>query len=211
MPKPGSQLESAAVRRLPGVALLLSAAACAIYALPEVTGWLQFDRAGIASGQWWRILTCHWTHWSADNLIWDVAGFAFLAVLCERDGRRRFVACVLASALLIPLAVWRWHPDMQLYRGLSGIDSAVFGLLVGTIACEQIAARNWRWLAAIALLCLGFVAKISYEIVTGTTFFVDSVASNFVPVPIAHAAGMAVGLCIALAINKQRSPRTLRN
>ncbi|MFH1528704.1 MAG: rhombosortase [Bacteroidota bacterium] len=120
------QLNLAAVRRLPSVALLLAGAAAAIYANSDLTVWLQYDRAAIASGELWRLVTCHWTHWSVDHLLWDAVVFGFLAVLCERDGRLRLVACLLVAATLIPIGLWWSHPQMLTYRGLSGIDSALF-------------------------------------------------------------------------------------
>ena len=193
------QPKLAAVRRLPGVALLLAAAAAAVYASPALTTLLQYDRVAIASGQLWRLVTCHWTHWSVDHLLWDAVAFAFLAVLCERDGRRRLVVCLLVAAPVISIGLWWLEPQMLTYRGLSGVDSALFAMLAATIAREQIASRNWRWVAAVALVCAGFGAKVWYETATGATFFCDSVAGDFAPIPMAHVIGAVLGLLFAAA------------
>jgi 3-hydroxyacyl-[acyl-carrier-protein] dehydratase len=40
----------------------------------------------------WRILTCHFTHWSYGQLAWDALAFTSLAVVCFRRDRRAFYA-----------------------------------------------------------------------------------------------------------------------
>ena len=195
----------AAVRRLPGAALLLTGVAVVIYATPAVTSALQYDRLAVASGQWWRLITGHWTHWSADHLWWDAVVFLFLSAICERAGRLRYLVCVFATALWISLALCWTQTNALTYRGLSGIDAALYVLLLGIIVREQLAVRGWTWIAVALLFFAGFVAKVGYEVVTGTTFFVDSTAGGFVPLPSAHAIGAAIGL-LTLFIKDATAP-----
>ena len=190
-----------AVRRFPGAALLLTVTAVAIHALPSLALWLQYDRTAMAAGQWWRLVTCHWTHWSWDHLLWDALVFAFLGALCERDGRGRFVICLITSAVMVPVAVWLACPYMVTYRGLSGVDSALFTLLVATIVKDKIAIRSWLWVVIALGISAAFGAKLIYEIVSGATFFSDSAAAGFVPVPVAHAVGAVIGLVCAIVNN----------
>lgn len=166
---------------------------------PALAGWLEYDRAALGAGEWWRILTCHVTHWSADHLLWDVAVFAVLGYISERD-HKHFAFCVLGSAVVIPLAVWVALPEMEFYRGLSGIDSALFVFLAVTLLRQALGhgkSRDTLIVAPTVLLLVGFAAKLVFEIATGTTVFVDSTTANFVPVPLAHAVGGVVGvLCV---------------
>ncbi|HEX7180689.1 MAG TPA: rhomboid family intramembrane serine protease, partial [Thermoanaerobaculia bacterium] len=100
----------------------------AVLALPALLfyfpGWaahLQFDRGAAAHGEAWRLVTCHWTHWSPDHLLWNVAAFVLLAAVCERfgpSGRKALLVAVAASALAIPAILWIALPTMERYRGL---------------------------------------------------------------------------------------------
>ena len=109
---------------VPIACLLLALFAVGVYAVPGAAEWLQFDRDAVAGWQLWRVMTCHFAHWSGDHLFWDVLVFAALGWLCERKDVGSLLRCVGLSALLIPLALWLVLPQMATYRGLSGIDSA---------------------------------------------------------------------------------------
>jgi rhomboid family GlyGly-CTERM serine protease len=170
-----------------------------IFAFGEhAAGALQCDRAAIMAGQWYRLVTAHWTHWSGDHLLWDVLTFALLGYVCEKRNAAKFLATVFASAIVVSLANLALLPTMQTYRGFSGIDSALFALLAVSVARESLTPRRWR-VATVALSFLAaFVAKVAIEMFTGQTIFVDSAASGFSPVPMAHVVGATVGGVIAL-------------
>jgi hypothetical protein len=98
----------------------------------------------------------------------------------------------------ISIAVLFLLPEMGIYRGLSGLDSAFFSLLAVTILRQKLSERNWLWVGIVGLVFLGFLGKTAYELATGLTLFVDSHAAGMVPVPLAHVAGAAVGCLSAL-------------
>lgn len=181
-------------RRVPRASLLFGLAAVLIYLLPAASAAFEYHRGAIEHGQLWRLFTCHWTHLSLDHLLWDAAVFVALAAWCERDAPRRFWTCLGASALLIPVSVWILLPDLETYRGLSGIDSALFALLAIRLLLEKMETRQWGWVAAVVALLAGFVCKTAFEAVTGQAVFVDSAATGMIPVPLAHAVGAAVGI-----------------
>ena len=178
-------------------ALLLFMLAWLVFASPTAAASLEYDRAAIATGQVWRILTCHWTHWNLDHLIWDALTFVVLGAMCERASRAAFAWCVVASAVVISGAVWVLLPDMEQYRGLSGIDCALFALLTAQMWRRAVDAGQWRTLALLVLLFVALAAKVGFEFVTGTNLFVAS-GADFVPVPLAHAVGGGVGLIVGL-------------
>ena len=176
-------------------AAIATALAClpalAIYAWPASIDWLQFDRARIAGGEIWRVVTSHWTHFSADHLLWDLSAFGLLLFLSWRESPPRTLATVATSSVLIPAAVWVALPEMSFYRGLSGLASALFVFLALSLARRERAHGN-HLISALAVLALvGFLAKSVFELVTGATLFVDT--SEFVPVPLAHVIGAACG------------------
>lgn len=144
----------------------------------------------------WRILTCHFTHWSYGQLAWDALAFTPLAVVCVRRDRRAFYATLLASIVLIPLAVLAFAPNVTAYRGLSGLASAMFALLLTLEWCRR---PTWP----VALLSIGFAAKIAFETITGGTVFVHDMGSEVVSVPVAHLAGAVIGVIGGLRWNKR--------
>jgi hypothetical protein len=122
--------------------------------------------------------------------------FVVLSIPCEQEYRRGYLVCLLSAALLIPLGLWLLMPDLRTYRGLSGIDAALFTLLAVSLFQQACRARRWRWLTALGVLCLAFVAKVGYEWGTGGAVFVDAQAAHMVPVPLAHGIGAIVGVVI---------------
>jgi rhomboid family GlyGly-CTERM serine protease len=174
------------------VTALASLPALAIHAWPALIQHLQFDRARVAAGELWRVVSGHWTHFSLDHLLWDLAAFALLFFLSWRESPPRTVATLASSAILIPAAVWVALPEITTYRGLSGLDSALFAFLAITLARRE-RKRGNRLLSSLFVLTLvGFVAKILFEMWTGSTVFVD--ATEFIPVPLAHAVGAVCGV-----------------
>ncbi len=158
---------------------------------------LQYDRAAIEGGQLWLIVTGHLSHWSLDNLVWDLLVFMVLGVMAERRSRRGFVFCLTFSVLVISSILWFWQQDMDCYRGLSGLDSALFGFVAFLMIRERIQSREYRSAGFILVAGVAFLMKIVYE-----TFMLQAVFSSsaglFVPVPLAHLSGGLIGIGVAL-------------
>ena len=191
---------NAAAGRLPVVSQLLAAVAVAIAAIPGAAMALQFDRSVIADhGSIWQVVTGHWTHWSLSHLFWDVLAFAVLGCLCETSDRRRFLWCVAASIPTIPAVLWFTEPWMQTYRGLSGIDSALFALFVSGLMKNAAREGGRVVLVMGTTLFTAFAGKLAFEFLAGQTVFVDSASAGMVPVPMAHVVGMVVGVACGTA------------
>ncbi len=197
-----------AARRTACVSLLLGVMAVVIYLVPNIAQHLQYDTTAIASGELWRVVTCHITHWSLDHLVWDVGALLVLGALSEVPYRRAFAWCVTVSTLLIPLAVWMLMPELNAYRGLSGIDSALFVLLAVMMLGESLTARQYGWTALCTTVLLAFAGKVGYEYIAETTLFVNSAEADMIPIPLAHVVGGLVGgACAAYASLASRETR----
>lgn len=161
---------------------IVAAAALAVAATFLPGQWLELR----SDASLLRILTCHFTHWSFEQLAWDALAFTALGVACARRNARATHATLLASVLLVPVAVLAFAPEVGAYRGLSGVASAMFALL---LAFER---RRLTWpVVTVAAL---FAAKLTFEAVTGGAVFANDMGDNVVAVPVAHLAGALVGV-----------------
>lgn len=181
------------IHRRPVITPLLAVAAVAIHLLPpDVAAALQFDRAALAAGELWRLLTAHLTHFTPSHLAWDVGVLVGLGWFCERESRRQTVLALALAAGAVSATVWYVLPDLQSYRGLSGLDCALFGLL----AMRQLQQRSpaAKLTGLLALVALGF--KSGWETLSGAPLFVTG--GEFVPVPLAHLVGAGCGVVAGL-------------
>jgi len=178
---------SNAVGRAPRASLLMTFAAMVIHLFFSLRIQLLYDRSALVHNELWRLLTCHWVHLSWDHLIWSAMTFLGLGSLCELMDKKKYYATVAVSALLIPAAIWWGLPDLVVYGGLSGLDCALYALLMVLLIKREIRSRNRLWVACFSLLLVGLIAKITYETITGLTIL-----------PLAHLVGGVVGTGIGL-------------
>jgi rhomboid family GlyGly-CTERM serine protease len=181
----------------------------AAHAYVPLSDCLAYDRTAIQAGEVWRLLTGHLAHYRADHLLWDVLMFVVLGVMVERRNRGSFIVTVLASATAITAVLWFAYPEVTAYRGLSGIDSALF--TSAAILLYVYGRRFNRPLVRLisAGLLAGFVAKVIYEIASGNTLFVDS--TDFVSLAAVHAAGGFVGVISAVPYRRGDSATLSQN
>ncbi len=191
------------LHRVPIFTIALSTLALAIWAIAGADAALQYDRAAIAAGELWRLVTGHWAHWGTDHFTWDLIVFAVFGALLERRSRRGFAAVVGGAVVAISGALWFAAPQFQFYRGLSGIDSALFAAFFALLLRD--AWREGSFLESIVpiLALFGFVGKSAYELATGGTLFVAS-SSAFTVVPLAHLVGALTGVACVMEIQMQR-------
>ena len=182
------------VGRLCAPPLILAGLALSLFLIPGAGAALQYE-----PGRWWGVFTGHLTHWNGSHLLWDLVAFVALGISCCRFSLHRFWEALLTSAVAIPLAVILWQPGLTSYRGLSGIDSALFGLALvefGKFAHRE-GRRGLSLLAGIA--GIGFVLKLAFEFSSGRAIFVSSGEIEFVNVPLAHLVGFGCGVLAAIS------------
>jgi len=136
-------------------------------------------------------------HWNGEHKFWDTLMFVCLAALCERRDRTITAALIVVSGVAISAGFLWFQPELAVYRGLSGIDSALFAMMLVLVAFDHTREGN-RWMTwSVVLLGAGFVLKTCYEYVTGATLLVDSTEAGFTPLPLSHLIGAACGLLAA--------------
>jgi len=182
--------------------LLLALPALVAAISPTLATALQYDRGAVAAGEGWRLLSSHWVHWSPDHLLWDLGAFLGLGALCELRDRRSYLVCLLVSVFAIGLGVHWFQPQLSLYRGLSGLDSALLVLLAVSLLMKRRGAGTIAQVAIArsgpALALVLFAAKVVFELNSGGAVFVKAEGLDIVVVPLAHVLGGLVGVLVAV-------------
>lgn len=87
--------------------------------------------AGVASGEYWRIMTSSFVHTAFLHLLFNMVAIGFIGPNLERVlGRWRYLGLYLLSCLTAGVAVYWLSPAVSLTYGASG---GVFGLLAAAL------------------------------------------------------------------------------
>ncbi len=176
--------------------VFLSIVAVVIFSSDWLTELCQYDRNGLEKGELWRLISGNFAHWSGEHLFWDLLVFAFLGMIVSIRDKLHFPILLILSSIAISSSVYFIHPSMQLYRGLSGIDSALFTYFAISFIYSSLKKNNYYIAITGMSLMLILAAKTIFEINSGTNLFVSSV--NFVPVVTTHIAGISSGVLVFL-------------
>lgn len=153
---------------------------------------MQYDRNAITGGEIWRLWTGQLCHWSILHLLGNLAAVAALTVIAGKP-LLRWLALLPVAAPLLSLTLLSLLPELQRYRGLSGLVAV---LVVGAAMDGGVIGR---------LAALVWVAKLGFDAVTGTP-------SPLLPAGIAtiwqaHLAGLLLGLAAAAGfLHLDRNP-----
>ena len=175
--------------------------ACAVLLLPEIggdagRGLLRYDRAGLAAGQWWRLLTAHIVHLDLEHATLNTLGLVLMWALFARDYKpAQWMLITLTAIGAIDAGLWLRDSTVAWYVGSSG---ALHGVMAaGTLAHLRRGDLDGWILAAFIIL------KIGFEQYTGALPFADSGAGVIVD---AHLYGSLGGLAIAAALKPRLEP-----
>jgi rhomboid family GlyGly-CTERM serine protease len=176
-------------------------AVCAALLLPVLTGEagreaLRYDRAALAAGQWWRLLSAHFVHLDFDHAALNSLGLLLMWALFARDYRPgQWLAIVLGSIAAIDAGLWLRDSTIAWYVGSSGA-------LHGVMAAGTLAHLRRRDLDG-CILAAFIVLKLLYEQSSGALPFTDSHAGVIVD---AHLFGVLGGLAAAVGLKPRMEP-----
>ncbi|MCK5682925.1 rhombosortase [bacterium] len=179
-------------RRIPCASIILSLIAVLFYLIPGSLKLFEYNKLAIGNGQIWRLITCHFTHFTTSHFFWDFLTFFFLAIFCELQGSKRFMFTTLVSVFLISISLWFIDPTLMYYRGLSGLCSALYILFA--LICLSNAKKNLGGQAIAYMFIFFFIVKTLYELSLTSTVFVSSLGVGVVPIPLSHLVGAIAGL-----------------
>ena len=179
---------------VPGLVLLLALAL--MLAGDSGREWLRFERAGIASGEAWRLLSGHFVHLGISHTILNLAGLVLVWLLVGRAyGCREWLWIIAGSIAAIDLGLWFGAPQLEWYVGLSGL---LHGMLAAGIL-DGLADRS----AEARILAVVVAGKLAYEQFAGPLPGSEATSGGAVIVD-AHLYGVIGGAVVAAALIRVR-------
>jgi len=194
-------------RRVPWITVSFTAIGLALLVTPRAAEWLQYERLAVASGAWWRMLTGQLVHWTPRMAFFDLLTLLVTGAWLEQHSRRLLGGLIAGAGLLVGLTVHLWLPDLTVYRGSSGIASALFCATALMLVVEE--RSTLVRLLALATLS-AFAAKIGWEWVTSNALFAGALPEGVRVTPGVHLAGAVTGLLSASISIRTHTERTGR-
>ncbi|MBV8756273.1 MAG: rhomboid family intramembrane serine protease [Deltaproteobacteria bacterium] len=164
------------------IALAGIATTAVVFAHPGVRDALIADDR-VFAGQGWRLVTTSFVHATWGHLIRDLALIGLVGIAYEAVLPR----WLFGLGLVVPVAAELLAHRLAWYCGLSGLSHA---LLAAALTYEAVRRRR-LW---IFVVCAIAFAKPLYELVTGASAFPMDLGAHVTNTPIAHAAGVAIGI-----------------
>lgn len=164
---------------------------------------LELTAAGLLGGEVYRLWSAHLLHFSGPHLLWNVLALGALGAVAERVDRRTVIRILLWGAPTIGALVIAFDGDIERYRGLSGLATALFAFVATRFATASEAGSE-RAIGRVALALLGF--KLVTELGSAEPLFAAA-EGQFRNVPVAHMAGAAIGVAQGLAGRADRRRR----
>ena len=155
---------------------------------------LRFDRAAIAEGELWRLLTGHFVHLGWPHAAMNIGGLILVWLLLgPLFSALQWCTVSVASIAAIDLGFWVLDTDLEWYVGLSGL---LHGMLAAGALQGISRSATESWFIIIFLL-----AKLGYEQLVGPLPGSEASAGGTVIVN-AHLYGAAGGAAAALLLRR---------
>ena len=156
---------------------------------------LRYDRAPLAAGQLWRLVSAHLVHLDAHHALLNCLGLVLVWALFARDYRpRQWLLITLVSMAAIDAGLWLWDSTVRWYVGSSGV---LHGFMAAGTLARLRRGETEGWVLAAFL-----VGKLAWEQGVGPLPL-----SGSDPVVVdAHLYGVAGGLAAAAFLRRGSEP-----
>lgn len=170
---------------LPVVSSIIIVISLFVYLFDGLSSMFIYDRDVILDGEFWRLITGHFVHFSGLHFSFNIIAFGITGWIIEKRAYPGFGMLVLIMAFVIGVSMIVLKPDMQFYGGLSGISH---GALIYLALFGLREAKPWNTISWVILLFVPI--KVGIEMFTGGLLAYR--AETFVPVPLSHLMGVVV-------------------
>ena len=159
---------------------------------------LKYDRLAIIDGEYWRLLSGHFSHLGPEHLLLNLAGLVLVWLLVGRQyPMGQWLIVTAFSLVVITLGFWYLDPKLIWYVGLSGL---LHGLLIAG-AIRGIKAQPVESI----IIVIAVVAKLIYEQILGPLPGSEATAGGAV-ITNAHLYGAFGGAVVAALLWRRVEP-----
>jgi len=174
------------LNRSPYVTLAICLIVTFVHYISSLQALLIYDRKAIFAGEYWRVLTAFFAHYSGEHLVWNLLVLGCFGSLLEL--RRRAFVILLLLITALGHALFLLNPRIEFFAGMSGyVTALVFYLCIEKMTSGQHHKSIWT------LLLIVMVIKTVYELISPEALFAKG---NFLPLPQAHIQGMIGALLV---------------
>lgn len=158
-----------------------------------VPDFLIYDRCMVLVGEWYRLFTCHFVHFTPMHLLLNWLGLLLVSsLIADRERWPLQLAVLPGMCAFIGVGLLLFAPELGRYGGFSGV---LHGLLVWACLRQYLAGgRQVVWLLLTALVIL----KVGYE---QTPWYDPTAMQATIGVPVAtmaHLLGVVAGVLVGL-------------
>jgi rhomboid family GlyGly-CTERM serine protease len=171
-----------------------------VYLYPDFSSVLVYDRPAILSGELWRLISCHWVHFSKSHLFYNLSVLVITGLAIRYFGYRFLSLLFLLASVVISITMLVLLPEMTFYGGLSGIAVATTVYLSLSWLNES-PPWNRAGILALTLLCSKLVIDASVD-----QFSFAKFDDFIVPMHLSHLVGAICGLIVFLWSTTKQSP-----
>lgn len=174
-----------------GPLALCAISALLLFAPAEVNDLFAYQRAAIAAGQWWRLVTDNFVHLGFWHWLFNALSLVLWGFLCPRRLRARdWVLRMLLIGSGMSLGLYWLTPSLHSYVGLSGV---IYGLFLLDLGHYALGGDRIAWACIVFL-----VVRVSWEWVAGAPASEVRLLGGAV-VPQSHVWGMLAAVLYGLA------------
>ena len=155
----------------------------------------EFNRALFSEGEYWRLVTSHFSHSNFYHLCLNVAGVVLIwALHGEYYSAKKYALSLLLLAVYTGASLYIFYPETTIYNGLSGV---LHGLIVvgALIDCQNKMKTGY-------LLFIGIWLKIAWEHYQGPDPALGQLIEARVAIE-AHFVGAISGIFVYAKLNMQ--------
>lgn len=180
-------------KRFISAPIILIISAIVIFATP-MSELFEYNRTLFATGEYWRIITGHFSHSNGYHLMLNLAGVALIwALHGEYYDSKQYALALFLLALYTGGGLYIFYPENTLYNGLSGV---LHGLIIigALIDCQKGMKTGY-------LLFIGVWLKIVWEQYTGPSAELGELIEARVAIE-AHLIGAISGIFVYAKLNR---------
>ena len=179
------------VKKIPVLTVLVLLASGLCFFSSGITSIAIYDRIAILQGEYWRLLSSHFVHFSATQLTYNLLVFGVAGSIVEKKSPIQFAVIFMFMASGISTALLLFKPAMIYYGGLSGVAC---GFVMYCALVES--AEDGPWRTACILIIVILPLKVLLEGYSGFSIMPYREEQTFVVMPLSHVTGIVMAFLL---------------